>query len=310
MTTANLLKLVNPVAHSYELFIRANAPHATRVVVQGSAKGQHLVLCGAGPTLRHHAAEWCPQGDQVWGCNSALTWLAANEHKVTHGFAIDQTEDMLTEWATPPRVGYLVASSIHPKLREHLESKGLRLRWFHNWVGVNKPPVKYQGETMSYEDALYHRLFAHRMPRSGFGLNSVTRAIDIALYMGFATITILGADCALAYDEPPPVGMEPQSYEHLRWLREHCHLHADGGGAFASHSTMAVLSGRIDGKHWETKADMMVTAVSLAKKVRQMPNRIRLIGDTLPNALKDKDDAYLDRLPTLIGWDDQPLPLV
>jgi hypothetical protein len=306
---AYVIRLVNPVAQHYETFIRSNAPHAKHVVVPGSAKGQHLILCGAGPTLKEHAAEWCDQGHQVWGCNSALPWLAENGYRVTHGFTVDQTDGMLSDWATPPRVGYLVATSIHPHLREHLHARGLKLRWFHNWVGVNKPPVVYAGERMSYEDALYHRLFQHKMPRAGFGLNSVTRAIDIALVMGFARITVLGADCALAYDAPPPPGMVPGSMLHNDWRRDHCTLHANGGAPDAAHSTTLLLSGRIDGRHWETKTDMMVTAVALVKKRRLIPNRLELIGDTLPNALRDKDDAYLDRLPTLVQANGEPVPL-
>ena len=41
------------------------------VVNQDSAKGQHVVICGAGPSLNDTAAEWCPRGDQVWGNRGA-----------------------------------------------------------------------------------------------------------------------------------------------------------------------------------------------------------------------------------------------
>ena len=78
-----------------------NATACERVVETGSAQGQHIVICGAGPSLREHAAEWCPQGDQVWGCNSAATYLQNNGHRITHGFTIDQTSHMLAEWLDP-----------------------------------------------------------------------------------------------------------------------------------------------------------------------------------------------------------------
>ena len=50
---------------------------------------EYVVICGAGPSLRDTAAKWCQQADQVWGCNSAATWLYDNGHKVTHGFTVD-----------------------------------------------------------------------------------------------------------------------------------------------------------------------------------------------------------------------------
>ncbi|KKK88605.1 hypothetical protein LCGC14_2741450, partial [marine sediment metagenome] len=34
--------------------------------------------------------------------------------------------------------------------------------------------------------------------------------------------------------------------------------------------------------------------------IRHFEGRIEVIGDTLPNALKDKDDEFLDALPSLI----------
>lgn len=310
MPLDGLLRLVNPVAQDHEAFIRSNVRAITHLVERGSAKGRSLTICGAGPTLRDHAAAYCPLTTEVWACNSALPFLVERGHRVTHGFCIDQTPEMLTEWADPPAVGYLVATSIHPQLREHLLAHGRKLRWFHNWVGINKPHRHYQGEYMTYEDALYRTLVPRETVRAGFGLNSVTRAIDVALYMGFRTITVLGADCALAYDAPPPADMQPGTPLHRTWLRAHGHLHANGDGVMASNSTSAILSGEIDGRHWETKADMMITAVALVKRARQLGKRLSLIGDTLPNALMAKDDAFLDQLPTLVMHDGAPVPLV
>jgi len=35
------------------------------VIQEGEAKGHHLVLCGAGPSLAEHARDYCPSADQV-----------------------------------------------------------------------------------------------------------------------------------------------------------------------------------------------------------------------------------------------------
>jgi hypothetical protein len=39
------------------------------------------------------------------------------------------------------------------------------------------------------------------------------------------------------------------------------------------------------------------------------PDRLRLVGDTLPNALKGKPASFLSRLPTMVDGDGVPIPL-
>ena len=274
----------------------------SHMVQEGTAKGQHLILCGAGPSLAEHAAEWCPQGDQVWGCNSALPYLADRGHRVTHGFTVDQTAHMCQEWMSTPDVPYLVASTIHPHLTDLLRSRERHLTYFHNFVGVNRPPVEWeddQGTTQRamYEDWMYMTFFPPSI-RAGSGLNTVNRAIDVALFMGFDRITLLGADCAIRTTRPKPEA-HPNSPEYQAWLASTV-MHADGGSALASGATSLTLTGEIDGREWETKVDLIVSAHWLVLAERQLKGRLQLIGDTLPNALKHKPDAFLNRLPRLI----------
>ena len=270
-------------------------------VVEGSGKGQHLVLCGAGPSLVENASEYCPKADQIWGCNSALTWLYENGHKPTHGFTVDQTPHMLNEWRTTPDVEYLLASTVHPHLVDLLTSKGLPYRFFHNYVGIKKPPVRWDNakgvpETMAYEDWLYALLYPTTI-RAGSGLNAVTRAIDVAQFMGFETITVLGADCSIKAKSKMPDDLKLNTPEHLKWLRENTTMHADGGSALASEATAITLSGTIDGRYWMTKPDMALSAQWLVKQARASNGQIRLVGDTLPVFLYDKDDAFWSRMP-------------
>lgn len=275
------------------------------MVHKDSAKGQHLILCGAGPSLADHAAEWCSQGDQVWGCNSAATWLHAQGHKVTHGFTVDQTAHMVEEWSSTPPIEYLIATTCHPHLAELLTARGRTLRFFHNYVGVPGPVVAHGGESMCYEDWLYCALFPPCI-RSGAGLNSVNRAIDVAQFMGFERITVLGADCALRVRRPCPPDATPGSAAHRRWLEEETVMHADGGHAMAAGASMMTLDGEIDGRVWTSKPDMLVSAVWLVQVAREHPG-ITFIGDTLVNALIDKPDSYLRRLPTMVGPDGKAL---
>jgi hypothetical protein len=281
----------------FDLQIRTKSPRL--VVEQDSAQGKTLVLCGAGPSLKDDAADWCKKGDQVWGCNSALTWLAKNGYPVTHGFTVDQTPQMLEEWAKGPDVEYLIATTVHPHLTEYLLAEKRRVTWFHNYVGINKPPVQIGERTMEYEDWLYTLLFPGTV-RAGCGLNSVTRAIDVAMFMGFEKIYVLGADCALKVKRPAPADAVVGSEAHKAWLEQETVMHADGGNALASGATACTLSGDIDGRHWVTKPDMMVSAVFLVRMKRRYGRRLTLVGDTLPNALKNKPDSFLDRLPSLV----------
>ena len=275
--------------------------HATQhhVVREGEAEGQHLILCGAGPSLAETAAEWCPQGDQIWGCNSAVTWLQGNGHKPTHAFTVDQTPVMLKEWYSLPDVEYLCATTVHPHLTEFIRSRGRTLRFFHNYVGIKGAPVTFQGETMDYETWLYCVLFPTTV-RAGSGLNSVNRAVDVALNMGFAKITILGADCAIRLKRPKPLNMVHGDRAHRKWLTKHTVMHASGSNAITNGQTAMTMGGLVDGRYWETKPDMIISAVWLEMIRRKSEGRVELVGDTLPNALRNKDVEFLKRLPHLV----------
>ena len=136
------ITLCSPTAEHFPAFIFGNSTECDLVVEHMSAEGQHIVICGAGPSLRDSADEWCHQGDQLWGCNSAVTWLADNGHSPTHGFCIDQTPAMLEEWASLPDVEYLLASTVHTHLTAFLKSADKTIRFFPNWVGLPQVPVE------------------------------------------------------------------------------------------------------------------------------------------------------------------------
>lgn len=316
------IKLQNPERGHFATYIFGNALHCDKTVQSRSHEGKTVVICGAGPTLRDTAAKWCPKGDEVWGCNSAAIWLHAQGHKVTHAFTVDQTPHMVVEWLSAPDLGYLLASTVHPHLTEYLLSKGRDITWFHNYVGVDGGKVAYAActecdwmgdagteacekcggadvddHTASYEEWLYTLLYPETVV-VGSGLNAVTRAVDLAMFMGFEKIIVLGADCALQTTAPPP-NAAVGSPLHQKWLREHTVMHADGGHALASNASCLTLEAEIDGRYWLAKPDLLVTAVWLVKMKRLLGSRLSIIGDTLPKALMNKPDEYLARLPAL-----------
>lgn len=312
------IKLSNPVSDHFPAFILGNSGNdfaniaigdlrrEPRVVREGSGKGLHLVICGAGPTLADHIDEYGPPADHVWGCNSAATWLVDNGHKCTHGFTVDQTPHMLEEWFTAPDIEYLLASSCHPHLAEYLTKKGRTLSFFHNFVGIRGRPdfVLEDGERVTYENGLYSLCY-DSTAIVGSGLNAVTRAVDLACFMGYETIKVLGADCAFQFTGECPQGVDG-SPEHMHWLNNCTTMHVDGGSALASEATAVTLHAEIDGRAWETKPDMAISAVWLVMMARGLKH-LELIGDTLPNAIIDKPDEFLDRLPALTDSEGKPM---
>ena len=299
------IDLANPMSGHFHTFIYANSIVRERMnhpmATQGSGEGQTVVICGAGPSLREHAKKYTKSRYKtVWGCNSAMPWLLDQGYRCTHGFCIDQTLGMLEEWESVPDVEYLLASTVHPHLTDMIAKAGRRMRWFHNYTGMENPPEweKDQGELLKgweeshgrkmtpekakkfletrYEDFLYHFLYPPSV-RVGDGLNSVNRAVCLALFMGYSRIVVVGADCALAEDGA---------------------FHCDGADATVS-GTPIVMEGKVDGRLWKTKPDMIISAVMLVMMKWKFKDRLVLVGDTFPNALVNKDPEFLNKLPKL-----------
>jgi hypothetical protein len=334
------IRLENPVSKSFAAFVVGNAaeyerrfppdkprniwipnedggeyrlPYCEKVAKAGVGDGKTVVICGAGPSLKEEAAEWCAKGDEVWGCNSALPWLYENGYKVTHGFTIDQQPQMLEEWHTAPPVEYLLATTVHPHLTDFLLAKGRDITFFHNFCGIKEDPVSWPDangveHVEAWEDWAYQIMYEGTV-RAGSGLNAVTRAIDVALFMGFSEIIVLGADCCLRFKNPPPKDFGPGTKEFETWLINETTMHADGGHALASGATPVVLTGEVDGRLFAVKPDLVITAVWLVVMRRKLKGRLKIIGDGLPNALKHKSNKFLERLPCLTDQDGKPVPI-
>lgn len=268
----------------YEQVIE-NAPYATQMALPNSRLGQTVVVCGAGPSL-NDSHQGTHLAHEVWACNSALPLLMDRGVRVTHGFCIDQYDAMLAEWDRTFDVEYLLASSVHPDLVKHLASR--RLTFFHNHIGLGEP---------GYEDNLYDSLYTTSI-KTGHGLNSVPRAVCLALAMGFSSIIVYGADCAAAPHDPmPPYEDDPEAYG--QWM-DGLVLYADGRTAGRCFGRATVIcEAVIDGNLWHTRPDMVISAVHLLELGRQYPGRITFVGDTLVNAIRDKDEQFMALMPRL-----------
>lgn len=238
-------------------------PTVPPIVHKDEHKGKTCVICGSGPSLKK-AFRRIRRGefDHVWACNDALMWLTDQDYKPTYGVGIDQSEALYQDcWApVPPDVPYLIATSVDPKLVAHLKKYGRKYTFFHSHIGFTG------------EHHLYAMLFG-RMLISGEGLNVVNRAIGVAEYMGYDTIYVAGADCAFGRNKSG---------------KDTFHVHGDIAGG-------VILRGRIDGREWATKPDMLISAISLVGTKQRMGSRLQWVGDILPKALEHKDQEFLDR---------------
>ncbi len=278
--------------------IARNAPWCRAVAQPGSGKGKRLLICGAGPSLADHL-DAMDAPDEVWACNSALPFLMDRGIRVTHGFAIDQGAEMLRaeEWARTFPVTYLLASSVHPSLVQHLAHEGRSVTFFHNYLGVPDPVdwVPVPGIPTA-EMFHYCRLYP---PTAvvGRGLNAAIRAVCLAQCLDFTEIAVVGADCAAAPDSPPMPGWGSGEVFDA-WL-ESVMLYADGRTAAEAFGTLTPMAQtELEGRRWVTRPDMVVSARHLLELMAEDP-RIQIVGDTMVAAMQRQGPAYLADLPQL-----------
>jgi hypothetical protein len=278
--------------------IQENATLVPDVVTAWSRKGQSVTICGAGPSLADHYHE-IPHTDEVWACNSALPYLMDQGARVTHGFSIHQTRVTLdpTELGRVFPVSYYLASSVHPDLIRHIQKAGRPISLFHSFLGIDNPE-DWDGAPGSYEEWLYTgaKIFKTSV-RVSYGLNSAARAICLALVMGFKQIEVYGADCAARPDSPPGCYTDEEGYP--EWVNKLV-FYADGrtGKVFGERPPMAETV--IDGTRWTTRPDMVMSASHLVELAHTYPG-IHYVGNTLVNAIIDKDKSFRELLPQMVG---------
>jgi hypothetical protein len=290
MTVNVVCQLRVPEEKRLASFITENAKYKLPVCTQGSHEGQSLTILGAGPSLKDYTGSLT---HQVWACNSALPYIAERGIRVTHGFTIDSGIEMLDEWGKTYDVEYLVASSANPSLTAHLLLEKRKVRIFHNYIGFNPPGTK------DTESELYSTLYPTSL-RAGHGLNSVPRAVCLAMGMGFRKVMVYGADCGVSDCEAMP---EMASPEYGEWM-DRLVVYADGrtaGQMFGHESPMAECTDfeGENGRRWITRPDMIISAMHLLELQEAFPGRIELMGDTLPAVLARQSKEWMEGMPTL-----------
>jgi hypothetical protein len=257
------IELRSPVQEHLRDYVDANrVTDPARMVTPDKRVGHTVAICGAGPSL-HAEHKHIGGVDAVWACNSAVSFLASLCQRVDVAIGIDQTEGLLREWLFPPDVPYYLASSVDPKLVQHLETWKRTVSFFHNHVGFADNEFEHYCGTWPPTLMV------------GEGFTVVSRAIGLALWMGYERVDVYGADCAFSDNDV---------------------THANGEVATEAYHNPLIMAGEINGRTWRTRPDMLMDAVHLVRRVRQANGRIRLMGDTLPVALLGKPDEFLTQV--------------
>jgi len=237
---------------------------------EGSMAGRMLAICGAGPSLaRAKTSGVFDKVDDVWGCNRAANYMVEKGWPITHAVSIDPGEAMWKEaWADPPDVPqYLLATTVSPELTEHLLEHGKNITFFHSLRGG------FEGELDMY------RMLYPPAPLVGRGLNVVNRTLELADWLGYDRIYLVGADnCLAPGDQMYAGGMSEADVEDPEAI---------------------CRSDDIMGQSYSTRPDMLASAKSLAEVKFEMGDRLRFVGHKiLPRALYEmekKEPGYLDR---------------
>ncbi len=155
---------------------------------------------------------------------------------------------------------------------DYLRANKADIRIFHSACGATENGLG--------EMDLYAKYFPdHSQPEhvACGGYTVVNRAVAAAQYMGAKRIYIAGA----------PFG----------W-REGAEYYAPGVKEPAGNASGPTLYDKkmVDGKGWYSKADLLPSAASLARKAKREPNRFFFIGDSLAASLAKHPEHFLQKV--------------
>lgn len=236
-----------------------------------------VVICGTAPSLVSGATlreikSLQRKGYKVMAVKQAIRILPEYDIGVDYSVAMDPGEKQIRKTPIDWRVKYFVASSCHPVMFDYLQKGGVEINIFHSACGAATHDMaemdlyaKFYPNDCTYEDVAMG------------GFTVVNRAVALSEYLGAKRIVIAGA----------PFG----------W-REGDDYYAPTVTEPASNASGPTLDdqARVDGKKWFTKADLLPSAASLARKAKANPARFSFIGDSLAASLARKSDAFLERV--------------
>ena len=257
------IKFVNPNTDNYERNILNAAQQGHSEVRANSHKGENIIICGSGPSLKDPVVlrkirQYVDKGFKLLGCKAAIGYLHEQGLNVDFGCSMDPGAHIACpeKIFKAPGTKHLIASSSDPALFEYLKGEDIMI--FHSATGLKN------------ELELYRKHFKTPWCASG-GYNVVNRAVSVAMFMGFDTIVMAGTDCGYREDQKFYVSGDNDKK----------------GVDMNDH-------GAVDGVPWLTRPDMLASAIALAKLAKKLKKgRIVFLGDTMPAKLQYKSDEFL-----------------
>ena len=295
----------NPEAGNLGNHIKSTALRGLAMVEKGchgDARG--AVICGLGPSLQKPGVlrkmrDYAKRGWIIFGLKEALTYLIERGIQPHYSANMDPTTNEVDRTPIHDGVVYCLASSCHPKLYDHVLGKGGEVRVFHSACGYVETKCdagfaielgsgqqavvlgEYDLSTtegfdfspiviaQTNEVAIYQRHFAIYDTMCG-GFTVGNRALALAKYMGIKKLVVAGLD--FGWRDGQQYYAEFCKAEPLKDVFMH-----DGG--------------KVDGKEWHTRPDLLASAKDLALQVRR--GEVVVLGDSLAAALAKHDDAYI-----------------
>ena len=258
------MKMTNPEMPFLHKNIAAAGSLGLKMIQPGSmnaAKG--VVICGTGPTLLDddtlpHIRELASQGYHICALKEAVQVLTDLGITVHYTVAMDPAKKQIAKTPLVKGVKYLIASSCSPDLFKHLLDGGMEVEIFHSACGAKN------------EIQLYHQHFGDTTVAEG-GYTVANRAYAAMTILGFKRRIMAGC----------PFG----------W-REGQQYYAEGvKGQPGNSGPPFEDKGKIDGRAWYTKLDLMTSAQDLALRVKK--GELEIIGDSLVASLAKHDEAYI-----------------
>ena len=269
------------------------------------------LICGLGPSLqrgpvlaalrRRLAAGWT-----LFAIKEAISWLGERGLHADYAVNMDPGAQEVARTPVVAGVTYCIASSCHPALFDHVLGNGGKVLVYHSacgWcerklrpgfvlaVAPDQQAVAFGNfemqttegnaftpvcSTMKSEVEVYRE----RFPRADVivgGFTVANRALGLAKYMGFETVVMAGCD--------------------FGWRDDRDGYYARFVAAEPLQDVFMNDHGRVDGRPWRTRPDMLASAIDIARHIKR--GEVTVLGDSLAVALAAKDDAYLDRVVRL-----------
>lgn len=305
------IKFVNPNTDNYENNIRSCAARRLPMAKADLHLGSTAVVCGSGPSLKDpevlkRIKQEQDNGAIVYACKAAIRFLDDHGIKVDYGVSMDPGAHIADprKIAKVKGVTHIIASTSDPDVFEYLLGSDYgdpSTVWvFHSATGFQRV-IEWDSDewdelsnnekkdyvTMEEKDDAgvmrsYHvltevNLYANLFPDGavmGGGFNVVNRTVTLANYMGAAKIVLAGADSG--------------------W-RDGVEMYCDG----PEHRPGVNMTdkGVVDGKNWNTRPDMLASAVALAKLAKEAgEDKFDILGDTLPASLVNKPVEFLNQV--------------